>query len=128
MKIFFQSFLQIGLVAVNTLLISKQLFIGVFICSSAISLLWAFNVSKIALSDLKQKLIYALGAGTGAITGLFLVKCFLWKGLEQLSLTFSQLYEDFRKVQNHLSDKPKQTKYKPINKLIIMPKISYNCC
>ena len=87
MKIFFQSFLQIGLVAVNTLLISKQLFLGVFICSSAISLLWAFNVSKIALSDLKQKLIYALGAGTGAITGLFLVKCFLWKGLEQLSLT-----------------------------------------
>lgn len=77
MKIFFQSFLQIGLVAINTMLISKQLFIGVFIYSSAISLLWAFNVSKIALSDLRQKLIYALGAGTGAITGLFLVKCFL---------------------------------------------------
>lgn len=77
MKIFFQSFIQIGLVAVNTLLISKQLFLGVFICSSAISLLWAFNVSEIALSDLKQKLIYALGAGTGAVTGLLLVKCFL---------------------------------------------------
>lgn len=49
----------------------------VFICSSLISLLWAFNVSKIALSDLSQKIIYALGAGTGAVTGLFLVKCFL---------------------------------------------------
>lgn len=77
MKIFFQSFLQIGLVAVNTLLIAKQLFIGVFICSSLISLLWAFNVSKIALSSFNQKLIYALGAGCGAITGLLLVKIIL---------------------------------------------------
>ena len=77
MKIFFQSFLQIGLVAINTLLISKQLYLGIFICSFLISLLWAFNVSKIALSDLRKKIIYALGAGTGAITGLFLVKCFL---------------------------------------------------
>lgn len=77
MKIFFQSFFQIGLVAVNTLLISKQLFLGVFICSFLISLLWAFNVSKIALSDLRQKLVYAVGAGTGAITGLFIVNYFL---------------------------------------------------
>ncbi len=76
MKIFFQSFFQIGLVAVNTLLISKQLFLGVFVCSTLISLLWAFNVSKIALSDLREKLIYALGAGTGAITGLCIVKFF----------------------------------------------------
>jgi len=74
MKTFFQSFLQIGLVAINTLLISKQMFLWVFICSSLISLLWAFNVSKIALSDLRQKLIYSLGAGCGAITGMLLVK------------------------------------------------------
>jgi len=74
MKTFFTSFFQIGLVAVNTLLISKQLFLEVFICSSLISLLWAFNVSKIALSDLRQKIIYSLGAGCGAITGMLLVK------------------------------------------------------
>ena len=74
MKIFFTSFFQIGLVAINTLLILKQLFLGVFICSLLISLLWSFNVSKIALSDLKQKLIYSLGAGFGAITGMILIK------------------------------------------------------
>jgi len=74
MKIFLQSFLQIGLVAINTLLISKQLFLGVFICSFLISLLWAFNVSKIALSDLRNKIIYALGAGRGAITGILIIK------------------------------------------------------
>jgi len=77
MEIFFQSFLQIGLVAINTLLISKQLFLGVFVCSFAISLLWAFNVSKIALSDLRSKIIYALGAGSGAVTGMFLINYFL---------------------------------------------------
>ena len=77
MKIFFQSFLQIGLVAINTLLISKHLFVGVFICSFIISLLWAFNVSKIALSDLRSKIVYALGAGCGAVTGMFLINYFL---------------------------------------------------
>lgn len=73
MKIFFQSFFQIGLVAINTFLISKQSFVGVFICSICISLLWCFNVSKIALSDLRSKIIYALGAGFGAITGLLII-------------------------------------------------------
>ena len=74
MKTFFQSFFQIGLVSISTLLISRQLYVGVFICSSLISLLWAFNVSIIALSDLKQKLIYSLGAGCGAVSGMLLVK------------------------------------------------------
>ena len=74
MKTFFTSFFQIALVAINTLLIAKQMFLLVFITSFFISLLWAFNVSKIALSNLTQKLLYALGAGFGAISGMFLVK------------------------------------------------------
>jgi hypothetical protein len=74
MKIFLQSFTQIGLVAINTYLISKQMFVGIFICSFLISLLWAFNVSKVAISTINQKLIYALGAGFGAITGLLIIQ------------------------------------------------------
>jgi len=76
MKIFFQSFFQIGLVAVNTYLITHLIWVGVYIASFLISLLWAFNVSKIALSTVKQKIVYALGAGTGAVSGLFLIKYF----------------------------------------------------
>jgi hypothetical protein len=76
MKTFFTSFFKIGLVAINTYFISNLNWIGIFIASYGISLLWAFNVSKIALSDLNQKLIYALGAGCGAITGLFIIKLF----------------------------------------------------
>jgi hypothetical protein len=59
------------------MLISKQLFIGVFIVSFLISLLWAFNVSKVAISTLNQKITYALGAGFGSIFGLFLIKLIL---------------------------------------------------
>lgn len=74
MKTFLTSFFQVGLVAINTLLIARELFLGVFIVSFMISLLWAFNVSKIAISTINQKLTYALGAGCGSIVGLYLVK------------------------------------------------------
>lgn len=73
MKIFFQSFFQIGLVAINTMLISKGLLLAVFFVSSLISLLWAFNVSKVAISTLQQKITYALGAGCGSIIGLVVI-------------------------------------------------------
>jgi hypothetical protein len=74
MKIFLQSFFQVGLVAINTMLIAKGYIIGVFIVSFLISLLWAFNVSKVAISTLNQKLTYALGAGIGAVCGLLIIK------------------------------------------------------
>lgn len=74
MKTFFTSFFQIALVAINTYFITKSNFIAVFVVSALISLLWAFNVSRVAISTLNQKLTYALGAGCGAITGLFIVK------------------------------------------------------
>ena len=77
MKIFFQSFFQVGLVAINTMLISKCFYLGVFVVSFLISLLWAFNVSRVAISTLNQKLTYAFGAGCGAITGLLILKLFI---------------------------------------------------
>jgi hypothetical protein len=77
MKIFFQSFFQIGLVAINTYLISKGLLLAIFVVSFLISLLWAFNVSKVAISTMKEKIIYATGAGFGAIVGLVFIKFIL---------------------------------------------------
>jgi hypothetical protein len=77
LKIFATSYFQIGLVAINTLLISKSNYYGVFIVSFLISLLWCFNVTKISVSSLNDKLTYALGAGLGSICGLYLVKFFI---------------------------------------------------
>ncbi len=76
-KIFIQAFFQIGLVLVNTLLAAKLLYLYVFICSFCISLLWAFNVSKISISKTYQKFVYAIGAGTGAIVGMYSINSIL---------------------------------------------------
>ena len=78
-KIFLTSFTQIGLVAINTLLIAKGYVLGIFLASFTISLLWSYNVSKIALSDTKRKLIYSFGAGFGAVAGYLLINLFIKK-------------------------------------------------
>jgi hypothetical protein len=77
MKTFLTSFLQVGCVAINTYFITQINWIGIFIASFTISLLWAFNVSKISVSTTNQKLTYALGAGCGAVIGLLIVTSLL---------------------------------------------------
>lgn len=76
-KIFLTSFIQIGLVAINTLLIAKGYILGIFLASFTISLLWSYNVSKIALSDVRRKLIYSFGAGFGAVVGYLIINSIL---------------------------------------------------
>ena len=72
-KIFLTSYLQIGLVAINTILLAKGYVIGIFLASFSISLLWCYNVTKISVGSLKQKLVYSFGAGFGAISGFYLL-------------------------------------------------------
>jgi hypothetical protein len=74
MKIFFQSFLQVGLVSISTILITKHLYFGIFVVAFFISLLWTYNVSRIAVSTIKQKIIYSLGAGLGAVCGVLITQ------------------------------------------------------
>jgi hypothetical protein len=50
--------------------------VGIFIASFLISLLWAFNVSRVAISTLNQKLTYAFGAGCGSVVGVLILKYF----------------------------------------------------
>ena len=76
MKTFLTSYFQIMLVAFNTIFLMQKDYTMVFIVSCLISLLWAFNVAKVSVSSLKLKLIYSLGAGCGAVTGLFLTTLF----------------------------------------------------
>lgn len=77
MKIFLTAFFQVGLVAINTYLITKLYWAGIFFVSFAISLLWAFNVSKVSVSTINSKLTYAFGAGCGSIVGLLILKLIL---------------------------------------------------
>ena len=50
------------------------MYFGIFIVGFLISLLWTFNVSRIAVSTIKQKLTYSLGAGIGAVCGVLITQ------------------------------------------------------
>lgn len=73
-KLFTSSFIQVGLVATNTYLISKGEFAGIFVCSFFISLTWTWNVKKVAFGSLTDRIVYALGAAVGALSSVYLIK------------------------------------------------------
>jgi len=72
LKLFLAAFVQIGLVAVNVFQIANQHYVGAFIVSFGISLLWTFNVKRIAFSNIKNRIIYSLGAAFGTLTGVII--------------------------------------------------------
>lgn len=73
MKTFLTSFLQIGLVSVNTILLQKGIVPAIFVVAFSISFLWCWNVTKISISTTNDKIIYSLGAGCGSVFGYYLV-------------------------------------------------------
>ena len=73
-KIFITSFFQVMLVSINTILLTKGYVLGIFLVAFTISFIWCYNVSKIALSDIRNKFIYSLGAGIGSVSGYLIMK------------------------------------------------------
>lgn len=76
MKLFFRAYFQTALVSISTILISKEILFGVFIVGFVLSLLWTFNISTLAFSTKKEKIIYSLGAAFGSVFGIILFKIF----------------------------------------------------
>jgi hypothetical protein len=72
MKLFFTAFLQVFFISIQVICLTRKLYLGVFLVSFTISFIWSFNVSKIAFSNLKGRLIYSSGASIGALTGLLI--------------------------------------------------------
>lgn len=70
MKLFFRAYFQTTMVAISTIMISKQILVGVFLVGFLVSILWTFNVSTLAFSTTKQKLMYSFGAGLGSMSGV----------------------------------------------------------
>ncbi len=70
MKLFITGFVQVFFVAVNTFLISRMLYAGVFVFGFLISFVWSWNVKRVAFGTIKDRLWYSLGAGTGSLAGL----------------------------------------------------------
>jgi len=68
--LFATGFTQVYFVAINTYFLAKEIYVGVLLASFAISLIWSFNVKKVAFGSMADRLTYATGAALGAVTGL----------------------------------------------------------
>lgn len=76
-RLIFTGFLQIYCVSINTICLAKGYYVGVFIFGFLISFLWTFNISKIALSTMQDKLIYASSASIASVLGCITVNIIL---------------------------------------------------
>jgi hypothetical protein len=72
MKLFITGFLQVFFVAINTYFIANKMLFGTAVAGFIISIIWSLNVKKVAFGTTKDRVIYAFGAGTGSLVGLFI--------------------------------------------------------
>jgi len=75
--IFKTAFIQVFLVSINTIFLSKGYYLGVAIAGFAISWFWVSNVKKANIATKKDQFIYSLGAMCGGLTGLLITKIIL---------------------------------------------------
>jgi hypothetical protein len=71
LSLFFTGFIQVYFVSVNTYFLSKEMYLGVFIAAFMISLIWSFNVKRVAFGTTIDRIIYAFGATFGSLFGLW---------------------------------------------------------
>lgn len=76
-KLFITAFAQVFLVAISTVCLAKSFYIGAAVSGFFISFLWTFNVSRIAICTMYDRLVYASGACIGSMTGLFVTNIFI---------------------------------------------------
>ena len=70
-SLFITGFIQVYFVSINTYFLAKEMYIGVLFAAFMISLIWSFNVKKVAFGTLSDRIIYSLGATCGSLFGLW---------------------------------------------------------
>lgn len=73
-RIFITGFLQVFFVAMNTYFIGKEMYGCVFLVGVLISLIWTYNVKRAAIGSNSERIVYSIGAGVGAVSGLWMSK------------------------------------------------------
>lgn len=76
-KLFCTALLQVYMVAISTISLAHSFYPGVILTGFLISFFWTLNVSRIAVSTMKERIIYSTGAMTGSILGLLTTKLFI---------------------------------------------------
>jgi len=71
-SLYISGVVQVLLVVVNTVLISHQKPLGIFFVGGLISLVWSWNVKRVAFGNWKERITYSLGAGSGSLAGYYL--------------------------------------------------------
>lgn len=71
---FTYAWLQVALICLNTWQIANGKLLGALIVGFLISLVWTFNVKRVAFGCWKTRLTYASGACAGTGTGIFLAQ------------------------------------------------------
>jgi len=74
LKLFITGFIQVVLICVNTWQIANKKYLGVSIVGFFIAFIWSMNVKSIAFGSKWDRVIYALGASIGSITGVKLAE------------------------------------------------------
>lgn len=69
--LFVTGFVQVYFVSINTYFIAKELYAGVLFAAFMISLIWSFNVKKVAFGSNSDRITYATGAAIGSFIGLY---------------------------------------------------------
>jgi hypothetical protein len=76
MKLFLTAMLQVALVSMNVVFISRGAIVPMLITGFGISLIWTFNVKRVAFGMWRERIIYASGAMCGTYFG-YLITTFI---------------------------------------------------
>jgi hypothetical protein len=74
MKIFTTAFIQVFLVALNTIFLANKIVVGIAIMSFMISYVWVTNVKKANIASKIDQIIYATGAMCGGLSGYYIAE------------------------------------------------------
>lgn len=71
-KLFIYAFLQTAFVAANTYFIARLYYPAICVCGFLISLIWTWNVKRVVLGSIHERLLYSIGASIGCVIGTFI--------------------------------------------------------
>lgn len=70
-SLFATGFIQVYFVSVNTYFLANEMYLGVLVAAFMISLIWSFNVKKVAFGSGIDRVVYSIGATCGSLIGLW---------------------------------------------------------
>ena len=76
-KVFLTAYIQVCLIAIQTVFLARNALVGVAVAGFAISFVWTFNVRNVAFSGTTEKFIYSAGASMGGVSGLLITRLFV---------------------------------------------------